>query len=157
MGITMGRRVEMDPLVGFNFVVEIDGLIIGRFNGVDGLDYEVEMIEYRASDTPNLPRFRQGRKKAARITLKRGVLVGGKENILLGWLREVESKTITRRNISISVGRYNVDETNNAKQRSWELLNCAPTKWSMGNLDSNANNPLIETIEFVVEEVTQSK
>lgn len=154
----MGRRIEMDPLVGFSFEVLIDGLTIGRFNNVEGLGYEVEMIEYRSSDKPNLPQFRQGRRKAARVTFKRGVLVGGKENVLLGWLREVESKTITRRNISVAVGQYDtVEETNGAKQRSWELLNCAPVKWSLGNLDSNSNNALIETIEFVVEEVTQSK
>ena len=161
MSNNIGRRVEMDPLDSFAFKVEIDGLEVARFNNVDGLNYEAEMIEYRSSNNPNLPKFRQGRRKAGHLTLKRGILVGGGSNPLFDWIREVEAGTITPRNIAISIGRYGrdsfdqaVDETKGGKQQ-WQLLQCRPTKWGLSTLDSNSSNALIETLELAVEEVKQ--
>ncbi|MCL2325431.1 MAG: phage tail protein [Proteobacteria bacterium] len=150
----MTRRIEMDPLVNFSFTVDINGINVARFNGVDGLNYEVEMIEYRSSDKPNLPQFRQGRKKAARVTFKRGVLVGSGNNLLLNWLREVESKSITRRDVSVTIGDYGGDETSGG-QRTWQLIGCLPSKWNLSSLDSNSNSAAIENLELVVEEVRQ--
>ena len=158
MGDNLGRRVKSDPLVSFAFKVQIDGLEVARFNGVDGLNYEAEMIEYRSSNNPNLPKFRQGRRKAGHVSLKRGVLVGGGSNPLFDWIREVEAGTITPRNIAITIGDYGgegtVDETRGGK-RVWQLLQCRPTKWGISSLDGTANNPIIETLELAVEEVKQ--
>lgn len=155
-----GRRMDIDPLVSFAFSVSIDGISVARFSGVDGLAYEAEMIEYRDSATPNLVSFRQGRRKAGRVTLKRGVLVGSTQtNDLLAWIREIEKGVVTPRDISVEIGNYGmegVDETNGSKARSWQLLNCRPAKWSLGALDSNSNGSLLESIELVVEEITQS-
>jgi len=147
----------MDPLVNYAFVVDINGVNVARFNGVDGLNYEVEMIEYRSSDKPNLPQFRQGRKKAARVTFKRGVLVEGNSILLLDWLREVETKTITRRDVTVTIGAYGYvgDETGGGK-RTWQLNGCLPSKWNLSSLDSNSSSSAaIETLELVVEEVRQ--
>ena len=158
MSDNLGRRVSCDPLVNFSFRVQIDGLDVARFNAVDGLNYEVEMIEYRSSNNPNLPKFRQGRRKAGHISLKRGVLVGSGSNPLFDWIREVESGTVTPRNMTISVGEYgaegSVEETRGGK-RTWQLLQCRPTKWGLGAMDGNSSAPLIENLELAVEEVRQ--
>ena len=155
------RRMDIDPLVSFAFSVSIEGINVARFNGVDGLAYEVEMIEYRDSANPNVVKYRQGRRKAGRVTLKRGVLVGSSQvNELLGWIREIESgKAMTPRNVSVEIGSYGIDkgvsESSNDKARAWQLLGCRPVKWSLGALDSNSNGSLIESIELVVEESRQ--
>ena len=162
MSDNLGRRVAIDPLDSYAFRVEIDGLEVARFNNVDGLNYEAEMIEYRSSNDPNLPKFRQGRRKAGRLTLKRGVLVGGGANPLFDWIREVEAGTVTPRNIAVTVGNYGrdtfdaiaVDETRGGK-RQWQLLQCRPTKWGLSTLDSNSSNALIESLELAVEEIKQ--
>ena len=44
MAANLGRRFDVDPLVSFSFSVSIDGINVARFNGVDGLAYEAEMI-----------------------------------------------------------------------------------------------------------------
>lgn len=149
---------SIDPLVSYAFIVEIGGTAVARFSGVDGLGYEVEMIEYRDSETPNLPRFRQGRRKAGRVTLKRGVLVG-ENNDLMAWIREIEKGVVSQRNISITIGNYGKDQgiSEPKAPHTWVLRNCAPTKWSMGNLDGNSNSPLIESLELVVSEVSVEK
>ncbi|MBQ8036041.1 MAG: phage tail protein [Proteobacteria bacterium] len=149
---------SIDPLVSYAFIVEIGGTAVARFSGVDGLGYEVEMIEYRDSETPNLPRFRQGRRKAGRVTLKRGVLVG-ENNDLMAWIREIEKGVVSQRNISITIGNYGKDKgiSEPKAPHTWVLRGCAPTKWSMGNLDGNSNSPLIESLELVVSEVSVEK
>ena len=155
-----GRRKDIDPLVSFAFSVSIGGINVARFNGVDGLSYEVEMIEYRDSAQPNLVKYRQGRRKPARVTLKRGVLVGATQsNDLLAWIRSVEAGVIEPRDITVEIGNYGlnggVDEVGNEKARAWQLLRCRPAKWSLGALDSNSNGSLLESLELVVEEIRQ--
>lgn len=150
---------SIDPLVSYAFIVEIGGVAVARFNGVDGLSYEVEMIEYRDSESPNLPHFRQGRRKAGRVTLKRGVLVGDNTD-LLTWIRQVEKGTIQPRDIAITIGNYGGAGNGGAGiheakgPSTWVLYECKPTKWSMGNLDGNSNAPLIESLELVVSSVS---
>lgn len=142
-----------DPLVSFTFKVEIDGVEVANFYNVDGLNYEVEMLEYRTSESPNYPMYRQGRRKPLRVTLKRGVLVNG-NTALYDWLTEVESGTISTKNIAITVGRYNVKENESeSKANSWVLADCMPTKWSLASLDSNSNSALIESLELVVSQI----
>ena len=156
MGLTQGRRNYMDPLVSFTFRVTIDGINVARFNSVDGLNYEAEMVEYRSSESPNVVHFRQGRRKAARVTMKRGVLVDTQTNVLLDWIRQIEAGTIEKHDITVEVGEYGAieDETSGGK-RAWQLLGCLPSKWTLGNLDSNSNNSLLETLELAVEEIRQ--
>ena len=151
-----GRRNYMDPLVGFAFRVVIDGINAARFNNVDGLNYEAEMIEYRSSESPNVVHYRQGRRKPAHVTLKKGVLIDTTNNPLLDWIREVETGTISKHDVTIEIGGYGKveDETSGGK-RAWMLLGCMPSKWSLGSLDSNSNNALVETVELVVEEIRQ--
>ncbi|MBR4986113.1 MAG: phage tail protein [Proteobacteria bacterium] len=155
----MTRRADIDPLVSYAFVVEINQNPVARFSGVDGLSYEVEMIEYRDSEQPNLPQFRQGRRKAGRVTLKRGVLVDyGKKNDLLEWIRSVEKGVVKPRDITITIGNYGKDSgiCETKAPHTWSLSNCMPTKWSLGSLDGNSNSPLIESLEIVVSEMSRS-
>ena len=156
MGALKGRRNYMDPLVSFSFRVIIDGMLVARFSNVDGLSYEAGMIEYRSSESPNVVHYRQGLRKPARVTLKRGLLVGTQVNPLLKWIRQIEKGTIQKRDILIEVGEYGQvpDETLGGR-RIWMLMGCMPSKWSMGTLDSNSNNSLLETVELVVEEIRQ--
>lgn len=141
------RRV-CDPVANFMFTASIDGLGEVHCNGVDGLSYEVEMIEYRSSDMPMVPRFRQGLNKVGRVTLKRGYLNQADGRKLLEWLQESESKTMQRRNINIALTDQKV---NDGEKMSWSLIDCMPTKWSLSSLDGKGNEVVVESIEFVCE------
>ena len=146
---------DYDPLVNYAFKVEMGDLQVARFNGVDGLNYEVEMIEYRDSANPNLPHYRQGRRKPVRVTFKRGVLVNGNVD-LLTWLQEVEAGAISPKDITVTVGAYGLKETEaNGNQNFWILHECMPAKWSLGALDSNSNSALIESLEVVASYVSK--
>ncbi|MBQ9817742.1 MAG: phage tail protein [Proteobacteria bacterium] len=154
---TIGRRNDIDPLVSYAFKVQINNKEVARFSNVDGLSYEVEMIEYRDSATPNMPMYRQGRKKPIRVTLKRGVLVGySAENDLLNWITEVEKGTVSARSVNIEVGQYGTVNEAGSTPHNWELTGCVPTKWTLGALDGNSNGPLVETIELLAQTIARN-
>ncbi len=152
------RDKNIDPLVSYAFSVSIGESEIARFSGVDGLSYEVEMIEYRDSASPNVVSYRQGRRKPCRVTMKRGFLVGGVGGMFFNWIKECEAGTVTAKNINVTVGDYGIgrgqDETNGSKLKTWVLSNARPVKWSLSSLDGNSNNAIVETIEFVVESLS---
>lgn len=137
------RRKGLDPLGSYNFF--IDGISSGRFRNVEGLQYEIEMIEYRISDQPMLPRFRPGLPKAPRITLKRGYLTNGDLN---EWIEKVQKGEYKRQDASIEL-RDNTGEL----VASWDLLRCLPTKWSLSGFDGKSNEVVVEQVELVVEEL----
>jgi len=70
----MGRRNELDHMGAYNFTVEIEGVQAGYFKGVDGLQTEIEVIEFQDGDDYFL-RKRPGRSKFSDVTLKKGYVV----------------------------------------------------------------------------------
>ena len=72
-----------DPYRQFNFLVEIDGMIIGGFSEASGLTAEVTVGDYRdGGPACEVGRRMPGARKAARITLRRGMTWSKK---LLDW------------------------------------------------------------------------
>lgn len=65
-----------DPLVGFHFVVEVQGKVTGYFTEVAGLGSETEIIEHKIMSDgakESIVRKIPGRLKWGDITLKRGL------------------------------------------------------------------------------------
>jgi len=139
----MSARRSFDPVTNFSF--EVEGITQGKFAAADGLSYEIEMIEYRVSDEPMLPRYRPGLPKYGRITLKRGYVLNPALN---EWIAQVQAGNYERKDGSIVLLDYYGEEV-----RRWNLLRCLPTKWSIGSLDGKGTEALMESIELVVEEV----
>ena len=138
-------RRDFDPVGNFHFLVEVDGIIAGKFAAVDGLSFEVELIEYRVSDQPNLPRYRPGTAKYGRITLKRGYV----ENTTFNdWVAKVQQGDYKRLNLNITL----CDNAQNPVC-SWDLFRCLPAKWSIASLEGKGNDALYESLEIAVEEI----
>ncbi len=152
-----GRRPDIDPITNFNFKVLINEKSVGHFSSVDGLSCEAEMIEYRDSTQPNVPLFRQGRRKPAHITLKRGVLTGySAENDLFAWINQVGTGTVAAKNITIELLGDSVNG-NYEKAATYTIIGCVPTKWSISSLEGNGNAIAIDSLELVGQVVSRSK
>ena len=150
------RTGVSDPLVSFAFAVEFDNAPVALVSSVDDLSKEVEMIEYRDSAAPNMPHFRQGRRKAPRITLKRAYLNGGNSNPFFDWIAQADQGAAEAKDVSISVGYYGdkrIEERDFGGKNTWVLQQCKPTKWSVATLDGTSNSLIFETIELVCEEI----
>ena len=143
----MPDRRTYDPLGNYNFYV--DGITVGSFAGVDGLSYEIEMIEYRVSDEPMLPRYRPGLPKYGRITLKRGYVVNTEFN---KWIQDVQKGDYERKDGHIEL----CDNAGNAVA-TWDLHRALPTKWTVGGFDGKGTEVVYETLELVVEEILLGK
>ena len=66
---------EHDPLVGFNFRLEIEGKLSGYFTEVSGIGSENEVVEQKVTDKKghDLVLKVPGRLKWENVTLKRGI------------------------------------------------------------------------------------
>ncbi len=58
-----------DPYSAFNFIIEIDGVVVGGFAECGGLVTETDVIEYRVGDEDITKRKLPGQAKYNNITL----------------------------------------------------------------------------------------
>ncbi len=110
-----------DPYGAFNFLVEIDGVIVGGFSEVHGLAVELQYLEYRdGSDGPTVRKI-PGLSKSTDVTLKRG-LVG--DLSLFNWLQETRQGIGQPRTATIEL----LDDARKPVCK-WVLHLARPKKW----------------------------
>ena len=140
----MPNRREFDHIGNYNFKVEIEGVTVGAFRNVEGLDSETEIIEFQDGDDIVL-RKRPGRTKYSNVTLKRGYI---NSDELWMWRKKVIDGVVERKSGSIilcsddggEVMRYNFYE-------GW------PCKWKGFSLDGKGTDVNVEEIELAVEKI----
>ena len=118
------------------------------FSEVSGLDTEAQIIEYRHGDDWNShnPIKMPGLQEFKKVTMKRGVFVGGPN--FYDWFSEVKLNTINQ-------GRENITvELLNEKGKAtimWTLCNAWPTKITSTDQKSDGNEGAIDTLEIAYE------
>ncbi len=137
------------PLPKFYFRVQFGALKdTVFFQEVSGLDTEAQVIEYRLQDNPVFSTVKMpGMKKASNVTMKKGVFV--KDNKFWDWFNQIKMNTIKRETVTIQL----LDEQGSPVM-TWTLQNAWPTKITATDLESNANEVAIETIEIAHEGLT---
>ena len=138
------RRVELDHVGAYNFMVEISGVSAGYFKGVDGLKAELEVIEFQDGDDLFL-RKRPGRAKFGDVTLKKGYIV---TQDLQDWWRAARDGQHIRKTISIALF-----DNAGTQVRAWDLYECWPKSWKVNAFDGKGNDVVTEEITFVVEDM----
>src|SRR3954470_14191643 len=90
--------VRLDPYLGLNFLVEVDGLLAGGFREVRGLEANVELKDYaEGGQNGYLHRF-PGETRYPPLVLSRGLT---DLDTLSAWFDDVSHGVIKRRTISI--------------------------------------------------------
>ena len=136
------RRTDIDHVGAYNFKVDIGGVTAGYFKGVDGINAELEVIEFQDGDDLTL-RKRPGRAKFGDVTLKKGYIVTPD---LQEWWRLAREGQYVRRDISIIL-----NDNAGTPIRTWFLFGCWPKSWKISALDGKGNDVVTEEITFVVE------
>jgi phage tail-like protein len=136
------------PLPKFRFEVDFGSELTGiAFQEVSGMDAEVQIIEYRHSNSPLFSTIKMpGIAKYSNITMKRGIFVN--DNIFWNWLNEIKMNTIKRRTVLIKL----LDE-NGSVTMTWRLHNAWPTKVTSTDLKSDGNEVAVDTIEIAHEHI----
>ena len=134
-----------DHVGNYNFLLEIDGVEAGHFAAVDGLNTEVDVIEYQDGNDLQL-RKRPGRTSFGNITLKRGYIINDAAQDLWIWV-QTDFRRIPKRNLSIILQ----DPDTATEVMRWDLYECWPTEWKINGFDGKGNDVITEEITFAVE------
>jgi len=139
--------MEEYPIPKFHFSVDWGGTRIG-FTEVSGLDVQLDVIEYRAGDSPEYHKIKQpGMHKFSNITLKRGTFKG--DNQYFEWLNTVQLNKIERRDVTITLLNENHEPV-----VTWAIKKAWPIKVQSTDLKADGNEVAIETLELAHEGLT---
>ena len=130
-----------DPYRGFNFVVEVEGIVVGGFSDASGLQVEIEVYSFREGGLNEYMHQLPGPAKyPTNIVLKRGLT---KDASLYGWHREFVNGKVCRKNGSIILR----DEKGKEVWR-WNFLDAFPVKWSGPEMKAMSGEVAVESLEL---------
>jgi phage tail-like protein len=136
------------PMPKFRFEVDFGTeLTKVAFQEVSGMDKEIQIIEYRHSNSPlfstnKMPDIA----KYGNTTLKKGIFVN--DSSFWKWMDETKMNPVKRRTVLIRL----LDEAGTVTMQ-WQLNNAWPTKITGTDLKSDGNEVAVETIEMAYEQL----
>ncbi len=148
----MGEHEHADPLLSFQFSIEVDGLT-GYFIEMTGLGPENEVVEHKITlkgkdtEIELLP----GRTTLDTVTLKRGIT----NNMdFWTWREVVIAGKVTEARKAGTITMY--DRAGNPAAK-WSFHNGWPSKVSGPELKTDSNDYGVEEIAIVVEGITRTE
>jgi phage tail-like protein len=138
--MALGSRA--DPYLTCNFLVEIEGLVVGGFSEVTGLQTEVEIQEYReGGENDYVHRLAGPRRYPTNLVLRRGLTT---DDTLWRWHQEVKWGRVRRRNGSIVL----LDSAGEERWR-WNFVGAYPIRWTGPDLRAGTTEVAVESVELV--------
>jgi phage tail-like protein len=140
----MGRSLTNDPQQQYKFAVEIEGISGIGFSSADGLETELEVVQYREGGygaTRKLP----GIEQTGTVTLEKGAF---NDKTLFEWFKQVASSPDFRKTITIT----EQDRLGNAR-RTWTLYEAWASKVTNPSLDASSSEVAVESVEIQYEEI----
>jgi phage tail-like protein len=134
------------PVPKFRFSVDWGDQKDIPFQEVSGLDMENDIIEYRHGDSPvfSTVKMSNSRNLGGYVILKKGLFKS--DNPFWDWYNQIKMNTIERQTLVIKL----LDEQNNVTM-AWSLKNAWPTKISATDLESNADEIAVDSVEIIHE------
>lgn len=146
--MTSSLGFRTDPYLGCNFLVEIEGLLVGGFSEVSGLESQVEFDEIeeggRNSYTHKLP---TRVKYSQNLVLTHGLT---DSDSLWSWYNDVTQGIVERKNGTI----FLLDNRGNTAMR-WDFKDAYPVSWSGPQFQADSGAVAVETVELVHRGITK--
>lgn len=139
--------IRFDPFLPANFLVEVEGLIVGGFSEVSGLEMELEYEEISEGGGPthHLPKGT----KFPNLVLKRGVT---DLDLMWVWQDEINRGVVNPRN-----GTVFLLDAMHLPAMWWNFKDAFPVKWTGPELNAESTSAAVETIELVHHGLTKPK
>jgi len=142
-----------DPLVGFHYAIEVQGVVTGYFTECSGIGSEHELIEHKVVDEKGREIIQKipGRLKWENVTFKRGIT----ENMdIWDWRETVVQGQVddARRNGSIVMFKQSLEEV-----ARWNFENAWPLKVSGPSMKADSNEFGIEELVLTHEGLYREK
>ncbi len=138
---SLGLGNRIDPAMAHHFEVEIDGLLVGGFTEVSGLQAEIKTFPVPEGGQNDYEETRVAGVKHTRLVLKRGLTTA---DMLWLWHSDAIAGKITRRNGSIVLMTSNLLE-----MWRWNFKEAYPVKWTGPVFNAGQSAVAIESIELV--------
>ncbi len=140
-----------DPLVGFHFAVEIQGVVTGFFTECSGLGSEHEVIEHKVVTETGQEVVMKipGRLNWENITLKRGIT---SSLDIWDWRKMVEDGNVEEARHDGSITMF--DQELNPVAR-WEFKNAWPLKVTGPQPQADSNEIGVEELEIAHEYISR--
>ena len=136
--MSVGER--NDPYLSFKFLVEVDGVVVGGFSEVSGLQVETETEEYREGGVNDYVHKLPKITKQTNITLKRGMTDSA---ILWKWHQDVVNGSVERKS-----GRVVLLDSEGNEKWHWTFEDAYPVKWVGPDFKADSSAIAIETLEL---------
>lgn len=138
-----------DPYLAFNFVIELEGIVVGGFSEVSGLQVEMETQDYREGGVNEyLHKLAGPTRYPSNLVLKRGLTDA---ETLWNWQQEVMQGPIARKNGSIMLLNSAGEET-----WRWNFVGAYPVRWVGPELRAGTAEVAVETLELVHQGLTRA-
>lgn len=129
-----------DPLRGFRFLVQIDGIECAGFTRVKGLSREVKYESFREGGVNEYEHKLIGQVSFPPLVLERGLALSD----LWDWAQTTADGEVRRRNMRIMLN----DEADDTRW-AWQIEHALPVKWTVTDFDAQQNQVIMESLEFV--------
>mgnify|MGYP001249992578 CR=1 FL=1 len=143
------RAGRGDPFAGFNFSVEIEGLLAGGFAEVTGLSAQIEVQPYREGGGNSYAHQLPGPASYGNLTLRRGLTDA---DLFWGWLQDVAEGAIVRRNLTVALL-----STGGEPLMLWDIRRAFPVRWAGPDLRAAGAELAFETVELAHHGIRRSK
>lgn len=130
---------RQDPLRGFRFLLEIEGITSGGFTRVKGLSREVKHESYREGGVNEYEHKLVTQVVYPVVVLERGLALDD----LWKWALAVADGEVTRRTIWIRL-----QNEANEKMWAWQVEYALPVKWTASDLDAQTSPVVMESLEL---------
>ncbi|HEY1627371.1 MAG TPA: phage tail protein [Streptosporangiaceae bacterium] len=137
----------LQPYQTYNFAVEIEGLLVGGFTEVTGLDSEVEVEEYREGGVNGFVHQLPGRASYSNLVLSHGLTA---MSTLWNWYYNTTLGVIQRRN-----GTIMLLDPRQIPVMWWNFRNAVPVRWTGPTFSATSDEVGAESLELAHEGLTK--
>lgn len=139
--------IGLDPIAGYSYHVEIQGITLAQFKEAEGLKIEIGVIEHRENKLTGLPVLRKlpGHVKYSDITFRRGKI---NDKAFWDWIKQVQDGDIdgARKEGSVVLFDYAHGEVGR-----FDFEGAWPSAVEVGALDAAGDDVLLESVTITIE------
>lgn len=137
----------LEPFRTFNFAVEIEGLLVGGFTEVSGLESEIEVEEYAEGGVNGFVHKLPVRTSHANLVLQHGLT---SLSTLWTWYHDTTQGAIRRKN-----GTIMLLDPRQIPVMWWNFRNALPVRWAGPAFSAVSDEVGIESLELAHEGLTK--
>lgn len=137
----------LQPYQAFNFAVEIEGLLVGGFSEVRGLESDIEVEEYREGGVNGYVHKFPSRTSHANLVLSHGLT---SMSTLWNWYYDTAQGVIQRKN-----GTIMLLDPQQIPVMWWNFRNALPVRWTGPSFNASSDEVAVESLELAHEGLTK--